>query len=514
MICNKMKQFSIYLFSFLMIVSVMSCSDLEEEVYSDTVASTFYQTKDEILGAYMRPWSHTLFVHNYNLFRMNELTADAAAWTAKVTGDGYDGGKYIELHAHTWSSQNTQIEGNWGDVWKGVAFINAVLEGIEDVDFEDKDMPISKAEMTAELRTLRAYYYYIACDWWGGVPIATKVGDPEFPSSNTREEVYEFIEIELLESIPDLPLKDNPNAEGFFSKSGGYFLLAKLYLNSEVFYGQAEYQKCLDAINALNKLGNYSLDGHWQDPFLPTNDQSNENIFSMIGNGSSTWWIPPAVMQLHYAHQDAYGFGFKPWNGIATQETFFNSYSDLDLRKDQYLVGPQYYPGTEEPLLYEGEHLVITPSITAMNGAYHNEGARNYKYPLEPGTSIVTPKNDYVVFRYADVILMEAEVLMRLNSGTATGDAVDLVNQIRERAFGDNYEANKYTTSTLTMGELLAERGRELAYEGWRRNDLIRFEKHNDAWWEKSASEPFRNLFPIPMKQIEINPNLKQNPGY
>jgi hypothetical protein len=123
-------------------------------------------------------------------------------------------------------------------------------------------------------------------------------------------------------------------------------------------------------------------------------------------------------------------------------------------------------------------------------------------------------KNDFVVFRYADVLLMKAEALMRKNGGAATQEAVDLVNQVRARAFpGD--DSKLYTTSTLTLYAILAERGWELSGEGWRRNDLIRFGKYNDPCdFRPIAADEHYNLFPIPQDQINANPNLNQNPGY
>lgn len=505
--------------SLLIVGNVISCSDLEEDVYSEVVASTFYQTKEQILGAYTRPWAHTEWVWPHSIYHLNELSSDCAVWTAKTTGDGYDNGEWIALHKHNWTSNHGQVKNAWSDIWKGVAFINGVLEGIADVNFEDKGMPISKAEMVAQLRSLRAYYYYLCCDLWGNVPIVTKVADPQYPANNTRTEVYKFIETELTQSLKDLPARDHAKTYGYFTKSTANTLLAKLYINSEVFTGTGEYQKCIDACNAVINSKKYELDDNWQDPFKTANDLSNENIFAFALDGISSRSYSLSVKTLHYSHQEAFGLSFGPWNGIVTMESFYDSYADNDLRKKQYLIGPQYKAGTNEPVKavkeYAGQPLVIVKTITALNGAYENEGARNYKYPLEPGTEASKPKNDLVVFRYADIIMTKAEAIMRKNGNKANQEAVDLVNTIRKRAFGSDYEAHgKYTTTTLTMDELLAERGREFAYEGLRRNDLIRFGKFNGAWWEKDKSDSFRNLYPIPLSQISVNSNLKQNPEY
>jgi hypothetical protein len=122
--------------------------------------------------------------------------------------------------------------------------------------------------------------------------------------------------------------------------------------------------------------------------------------------------------------------------------------------------------------------------------------------------------NDMVVFRLADIMMMKAECLMRLNGNVATQDAVDLINQVRARSFKANDPMAKYTTETLTMDELLNERGREFAYEMFRREDMIRFGKFEEAWWEKDPTDVHYDVFPIPFNIMISNPALKQNTGY
>lgn len=123
--------------------------------------------------------------------------------------------------------------------------------------------------------------------------------------------------------------------------------------------------------------------------------------------------------------------------------------------------------------------------------------------------------NDWVVFRLSDVYFMKAEALMRKNGNAATQEAVDLVNKVRQRSFtGEDWPSAQYSTATLTMDELLAERGREFIFENTRRMDLIRFGRFTGAWWDKQPSAPTKELFPIPQRMLNNNPNLQQNPGY
>src|SRR5699024_972466 len=157
--------------------------------------------------------------------------------------------------------------------------------------------------------------------------------------------------------------------------------------------------------------------------------------------------------------------------------------------------------------------LVYTVSISSLENAHENEGARLMKYDYS-GAQEYSLDNDYAIYRYADVLLMKAEVLMRQNGGTATNEAVTLVNEVRSRAF-ENPGQRMYSTASLTMDTLLAERGWEFAGEAWRRNDLVRFDEFaSGSWMFKGTVDKTRNIFPIPQQQLNSNPNLEQNPGY
>ena len=220
----------------------------------------------------------------------------------------------------------------------------------------------------------------------------------------------------------------------------------------------------------------------------------------------------------------------QPWNGYATVEEFYNSYIDPvtnpgtqatvfkgkgtatgtdDFRLANFVVGPQ---GTDDPAGGEagdddGLELNFTPYINSIwPDACRQCGARIGKYTYENGG---TPNmsNDWVIFRYADILLGKAECLF--NEGDNAG-ALTIVNQIRAREPG----VLTAFAGPLTADQLLAERGREMYVENVRRQDLIRFGKFNDAWWEKEVSDATRNIFPIPKEQMDANPKLTQNPGY
>ena len=227
-------------------------------------------------------------------------------------------------------------------------------------------------------------------------------------------------------------------------------------------------------------------------------------------------------MTLHYESQKTFNFNSQPWNGYTSLADFYNSFEDTDIRKTGgsrgygvFLAGPQYdLNGARLVDLADswyadgdtdGRNINYNPVLNALApNAGRDAGARLSKYEYEiNGTSEMS--NDFVLFRYGEVVLNKAEALWRKSAGDA--EALALVNMIRTRAGVAPFGA-------LTADNFLAERGREFCFEMKRRTDLIRFGKWDDAWWEKPVSEAFKTLMPIPEAQIILNSNLVQNPGY
>ena len=206
---------------------------------------------------------------------------------------------------------------------------------------------------------------------------------------------------------------------------------------------------------------------------------------------------------LHYNHNLTFDMTVGPWNGFCATEGHFNSYDDNDLRKEGFLYGPQYTSSGGSLMdNTAGSQVILNPFIPAlsMDATYTPQeirmsGARVAKFEIEMGASD-NLSNDFPLFRYADILLMKAEAMMRLG-----GSGDKLINDIRTRAGLDNI-------SGATLEDLLAERGREMFWEGHRRQDLIRFGEFTKSWWEKAPSGPERETFPIPQWAIDSNPNL------
>lgn len=531
-----------FLIIFLMVLSTHGCTDLKENLYSEISASNFYNSKLEVMQAVLRPFTHMqawLAPTGQNgYYYHSAMSADHLAWPQKGR-HGYDGGDHIRLHHHTWTPDENRLNNAWGLIWGGIGFINASLDDLEEVDFEAIGITEQeRASILAEVRTLRAFHYMKAMDLWGNIPIVTTVGEPLNPPTESRKDVFDFVLKELTENVPLLqPL--SKEMHGRVSQAAGYAMLAELYLNAETWIGEAMWDECIAACDKIinNEVGglngNIELDPDLTTAFSNTNEESKESIFQFAFSRKGGFTFDWAGFFMGYGNMsEALNVGYSGWNAFVVIPSGFDQYEDHDLRKKEwFLFGPQYIYGTDEPVLgteeYNGKPLVYVNSIRresegdttgpgSMTEGEENSGARFNKY--KSGT-LEDPnywENDYIIYRLTEIYFNKAEALMRKNGGSATQEAVDLINQSRQRAFSEaDWATERYTTSSLTLDELLEERGREFFFEGKRRTDLIRFDKFTtESWWDHQPSESYRNLFPIPARQIAINPNLTQNPGY
>ncbi|TKK68216.1 RagB/SusD family nutrient uptake outer membrane protein [Ilyomonas limi] len=518
---------------FLLLIAVILCFNnctkkLTEKVYSENTPGNFYQTANQVVAAYVLPYSF-LQTHIYQVhFQVTEFTTDEAC-VPVLFGYIDQEGQWIRLHKHTWAAQDAWILAEWQNMFQAIGYCNNFIDNIQNVDVSTMSLPVSKEQMIAEARMVRALHYYWAWSDFGNIPIVEHVGGAN-PTNNTAADVFKFIEKEIKESIPALSEKGDDNWYGHFTKTAAYALLAKLYLNAQSVTGEDHYQDCLDACNYIISSNKYELDAHWNDPFRVHNENSNENIYVVpfdANNAQNFNFIEQNIheniINARYSEDHSVWYG---WRKISTEASFYNLYSKKDARINQWIVGPQTYVdenGDTQPIYnWSDEEMVITPEIGDLMDANDNEGVMNIKYEIEQNfgnygvNGFVNMNNDMVVFRYADILYMKAECLMRLNGGAATQEAVDLVNQVRKRNFSaSDFDKEKYTTASLTLDELLNERGREFAYEMFRREDLIRFGKFQDAWWAKEQDpDKHYELFPIPFTVITANPALQQNQGY
>ncbi len=428
-------------------------------------------------------------------FWAQEVTSDEIVFPVRLT-DWDDGGKWRVLHTHEWDNNTDAVNSMWSHMYDGVFEANRAIDGL----LPSKDDP-SAAVVIAKLKSLRAFYYYLLIDNYGDVPLITSFFDaPEFPEKETRANIYNFCVAELEESIPVLPVNTNNYA---VSKGMAMTLLAKLYLNAEVYTGTPEWKKAEDYCDSVMNLGVYTLEANALAPFSFANDKSPENIFTIPFDEFDLKGFRLHMRTLHYQHNLTYDMPVGPWNGFAAVEDHYNTFEAQDERKAGFIVGQQYESNGAKIYDKTAEvDLVINPYIDKLRldasntlDEIRNSGARIGKYEIEPGIG-ENLNNDFPLFRYADILLMKAECVIRQG-----GNGDSYIQEVRSRAKASNI-------SGFTLDMLLAERGREMFCEGHRRQDLIRFGKFTDSWWEKSTSTADRYTFPIPQWAIDANPNL------
>jgi hypothetical protein len=523
---------------------------LEENTYDQIVSDEFYNNKNEVVSAVLRPYTHANAWATPSgqdgWWRPAELSADQLAWPTKGR-HGEDGGKWKRLHYHTWTTDEGGLNNAWSLIYTGIGFCNDAIENISVRDIKAlKITEEEKASFIAELRLLRAFHYLKLMDLFGNIPIVVKPGEPLNPETVQRPEVFKFIEKEILESVDAAPAHSR-TMMGRMSKAGAYAMLVELYLNAEVWTGTPRWDDCIAASNKLingeagGQNGAMALDPNIVDQFGTTNDLSKEAIFSIAYDYKTANFQPSWVGEFyHFKQREIYGGGRNGNNGVVLVPGVYTTFPEKDLRRSNWLlVGPMVkfsdstaVLGSEE---YNGEQLEFVDriqrtkngsTVSNMSEGEENSGVRFNKYKLgsqskgydgsEPDPNY--NNTDWNIYRLTWIYFAKAEAIMRKNGGVASQEAVDLINTCKKRAYTAEDWATPgvaYTPTTLTLDELLAERGREFIFEGFRRDDLIRFGKFTTAsWWDHQPSNPTKALYPIPQRQIDLNSALKQNPGY
>ncbi|WP_420460335.1 RagB/SusD family nutrient uptake outer membrane protein [Neolewinella sp.] len=501
----------------LLMVPFQSCTDLEPEVFSDLTPSNFPSSQADIIASYLSAYTNLYPMQNHGSYMSIQEVSSDEALIPQRGSDWFDGGIWLRTHQHQFSPDDSQYNNAWTFLYQGAIQCNSVISLLQGTSILPEDQ---SAQLIGELRTLRAYWYWLLLDSFGDVPLVTETSDPADtePTATSREDIYNYVIQEMEQSAENLSRANDGSTYGKINYWANRALLSRIYLNSEVITGTPRYQEAMAVADEVINSNQYSLTENYFTNFDPGNEGSSENIFVIpYADPAQAGGFNIAQMTLHYASQATFNLQDQPWNGYCSLQEFYNSYDDEDVRKGEYgnqqtrgnfLAGPQYAADGETPILDGtaddpgGPELVFTPEINGLN-AFRQAGVRIFKYGYGDGAPSTLP-NDFPIIRYAEVLMNKAEAMMR----TGQSGASMLVNMIRSRAELDDMDDN------MSMDDLLAERGREFFYEGTRRQDLIRFGAFDDAWEFKDASTDKYNLFPIPQPQRNANRNLEQNPGY
>lgn len=543
------------------LLAMVSCTKLQTNVYSVVPSTSYWQTPAQVAAGVAPAYSNLNNVQTIGGSIANMVEGVTDEMVVPTRGNDWgDAGHWNALWFHSYEPTNSNWNNGWNDVFGGISKCNLIIQSVNGL----KPQPPSVNSIIAQVKTIRAYYYYLAMSVFGNIPIVTDTTTNSTPPTAARKDVYNFIVSDLNASLPNLTSEVDANTYGQVTKYFAHTLLARLYLNAEVFTGvpgpayQAGTPNWQGAINESDSVlaGPYSLMSDYFDNFMPSNGPgSTENIYAYpcdhTNNKSNDW--ENAI--LHYQSNKSFGMasGANLWNGFCSQADFYDTFDTTstyvqsganilrnykDQRSGQWLIGQQYigtynYPpsqnvvvsapasdrvidaGTSTPLAFNPNFTLFSDASPAGRLA----GVRNIKYFPSPssGQNGSDMDNDFVIFRLAEIYFIKAEAELR--SGTNTADALSLINAIRARAYGDASHALK----SLTLQTLLDEKGREMAYEGVRRDDLIRYEVAGDGpYFTKArtvggkAADPDQHwmVFPIPTNQLTANNNLKQNAGY
>jgi starch-binding outer membrane protein, SusD/RagB family len=492
------------------------CTNLTETPQDALTPTNAFHTDPEVLAGVASVYANlrSTMDDRYNL---SEITTDEIIVPTRGQ-DWYDNGRWLEIFKHNWNANSgsalADMNGAWSNLFAGVARANLMIDVIQTAG------GANQAQTLAELRTLRAWYYYLLMDMFGGVPLVTTTKVEASPKV-ARDSIFKFIESELKETRTILPVSRPADQNGRLTKGVADAILASLYLNAQVYTGtvtaaglQKGPARWADAItyadNVINS-GQYALSTDWRKNFSPDNHDSKENIFFISNTDAS----PDLGMNfphrtLHYAQLNVQG---GPWNGFATVAETYNAFDPNDARRNIFLVGPQRsFDNGQLVNDRAGNPLVFTVTIGNETQAAENEGPRYNKFSPKPGIpSGSSEPNNFPFFRLAEMYLIKAEAMNELGQ---TGAAIAQVNIVRARQFATPNPISAGLSQADARTAIFNERLFELTGEGKRRSDMIRAGTFLDARRFKTASAPYKVLFPIPQTQLASNPQLTQNPGY
>jgi hypothetical protein len=550
-----MKRLFVKCLAGLAVLGALGCTDLTEVPFTEITEANFNPTANDIpnlIGPVYTP-QRAIWMSWYGWIDWQEETADQLVTPVRPNGWD-DGGIYYANHQHRWSASSPGMpNGLWGNAFSGINAANRVLYQIE-----EGILPMAAAlkdSVTAELRGMRAFYYYLLMDNFGNIPIQTDFTSTELPDQVTRQQAFDFVIKEFNEVMPLLSTVSAPGGPmyGRMNQWAAKAVLARMYLNAGVYTGTTQWDRVLQLTQEIIASGRFRLETSYRAPFARNNHTSPENIFAVpydavYGQGSNFHMktLKPALQFVFNIAQ--------PWGGSAANPQWIDTYDPQDTRLNGVPAdggkGGTYLTGSHFDT--QGRGYTFTKAVPHMrnNGCppaqvQFQNGYPVWKYEIYPGQT-GSSDVDYPIVRYADILMMRAEALLR--TGDA-GGAATLVTQVRQRAFGATNPARATVTGAelqqgssynygwldcdgvvktgpggapvtnggadIQYGRLLDELGWEFAAEGHRRQDLIRFGVFTTkSWFNHTPNGAYRTIFAIPQQRLNTNNKLKQNPGY
>jgi len=549
---------------FAMIAGIFSsCHKIDVKVTSELTPETFPQTAAQY-NAVMGP-VYTALRGSYatDYIFLQSMSTDESLLPTYAT-DWVDGNRYLDLHRHTWTKDHPNVGGCWGYISNLIGIANQTIYIVN-----NSPEGSVKATSLAEVKTMRALFYYMMMDLYGNVPLDTLYGNTELHTNAPRAQVFSYIESELKAAIPYLKTTSGSTTYGKPTRYMAYALLAKMYLNAQVYTGTAKLNECIAACDSVINAGGgsqYALEprASYLQMFYPTNGPSMKEFIYAIPFDPST-----SNGYMFYARYDlnrnlgikyrysgstagsnvdpilnlTTGNGLinnKPSGPRCTTDEFYAYFNDPnDIRNKQWLSGLQYWDNGNPIMVrttnlgydqfYSGGspgsaftyQLNISPlgnSTRLGANSYDlgkdelawNTGTRNIKFLADYTNTISrNQNNDVPIFRFSDIILMKAEAIQRGGSATMGHTALSLINTLRA------VRTTSAALGSITLDDIYKERCREMTFECWHRNDMIRFGHFEDSYGlKKTNTDTYRRIYPVPTSALATNSMLTQNPGY
>ena len=548
---NKLYKYAALLAVPAALMTASSCTDLSETLYDQVASNNYYNTKNDVIRAVLRPFEHG-FWSIQNRHVLNEESADQLITPTR--GDWWDdGGRWARLHRHKWLVTNGEAQSEFNGCYQGIGQANKVIEDLDKLSASKFGFSEDEFKnLRAQNHVLRAWFYIRLLDAFRNIYLSQSFYDQ---SKNSKEqvppkEIFDFIEKDLKAALPELAKKTslggNGKLEGQWTQAGAAALLVRLYMNAKVYIGEDHFadaeQYAQDIVDG--KYGTYAVADRWDAAFDWDNENCDEVIFAFPSSGETHWhykgdmywWSVPSKANdwLHdtksregshnikYSASPSYNPKGEKYNyELGMPIAQFKKYpSDVRLkmyknlgngrREGMFIYGKIQYTDDNGNTQYLKDHhdqytLDLRDAVGKFGGTDgskwldkaasrledgdDNSGWMFAKYPLYSDYEENQQfEADYCEVRLPEIIYSLAEC--KLRKGDTSG-AAKLLNSVRKR----NYPSSDWSTvlyapegaATLDMKEMLAEWGREFFAEGRRRIDLIRFGKFGNAWWDKDA---------------------------
>ncbi len=563
------------------ILALSSCEGMLDEVnYGNPTTKDMMSKEENVALLVGQAYADVKWLHDHwGYWGVVTLTADEGICPIRMPDkDWADGNYWRNLNTHNWDVMGQAFRNIWNTTISGAVLCNKLISTLQN-NMESMSKAVF-AQYVGELEVMRSYYYYMLFDCFGRIPYQEEFEATTEPLM-APEKVWSRLVDCLEKNAPNLPVVNDANRAvnyGRATQGFAYALLARLYLNAESFGCTPSniditnsvtstistaadfYTNAVRCCDAVINAKSYSIEENFFTNFKINNEGSKENIFVIVENGNAKFdarsngsmsnKLRLTILTLNYNHQQTYNMIEKPWNGFCARPSFIERYNKEDVRgagtdaeralgtnathQWGWFVGPIYAADGKTLLKDKDEaksDAIIVPTVSSLTEATDLEGARMFKYEVDREGKYDYCENDFVLFRYADVLWMKEEAILRGGSGTSSANSADF-KRLRERCFGYNagdkeaaYIAAypKLAPGALDLDAILDERGREFAWENMRRRDLIRFGKFNDSDYVEfvTGKDDYRKWFPIPYAVLESslrdendNPIWTQNPGY